>query len=868
MEFLISFLKYNFLAAVISLITLTVFAQQPLLKPAVVKRDTILPLSTTKTDTLIKKSKSSSGLTAKVTYNAEDSIRYSRDGSIVYLYGKSRIIYEDFQLDADYIRLDQKNNTVFASGYQDVKNNRYRGKPILKQGSEPPLTTDSLLFNYKTKKGKSYGIFTSLDEGYLHAGQFKKNEYNEGFFKNGIYTTCNLAHPHFGIHITRGIVTEKQIITGPAYLVIEDVPLPIGIPFGFFPKTNKRSSGILFPTFGEDAVRGFFMRDLGYYIGLSDYWDLALRGTIYSKGSYLGSADARYRKNYKYDGNIDLSYSSTRNGIEGTPEYKPSTDFYIRWSHSQRPEANPGTTFSASVNAGTSQFNRNTAAGGSYNITELTRNTVSSSISYGKVLADGLFNFTSSLSHDQNFADSTINLSLPVVNFHMNSISPFDRKDRVGDQKWYQKLTVSYNLDGKNSIATKDYLLFKKESLQKFSNGIQHNIPVGLSLNAFKFFQFTSGLQYNERWYLQTIRKRLSTTTNELVKDTIQGFSRAYEYSLNTGLSTKFYGQVNFKKGKLIALRHVISPSISFNYRPDFGADSYGYFRKVADANGSIQKYSIYENGIYGSPSAGRVASIGFNLDNNIEAKVRSTKDSVNNFVKIPILQSLNFSGGYNFAADSFKLSTINFSGRTALFKEKLGVNFNGTFDPYQINQLGNRINQYAINNGKIARLTNFGLSFDFNFNSATSKKRNDNLNKDDPSKQNINQQQKDELDLINRDPNAFVDFTIPWNINASYSFSYSKYSLKSQISNTINFSGDLNVTPKWKVGYRSGYDFVAKKISITDFSIYRDLHCWDMAFTWIPFGQYKFYSVDLKVKASILQDLKLSKRRDYYNNY
>ncbi len=850
----------------ISLSALTALAQQPVLKPAGIKRDTII--STIKTDTLTKKPGSSSGLTAKVTYNAEDSIRYSRDGNIVYLYGKSRIIYEDFELDADYIRLDQKNNTVFASGYKDVKNNRYRGKPILKQGSEAPVSTDSLLFNYKTKKGKSYGVFTDVDGGYLHAGQFKKNEFNEGFFKNGIYTTCDAPHPHFGIHITRGIVTEKQIITGPAYLEIEDVPLPVAIPFGFFPKTNKRSSGLLFPTFGEEPLQGFFMRDLGYYVGLSDYWDLALYGTIYSKGSYLGRADTRYKKNYKYDGSINLSYASTRNGLEGTPDYEPRKDFNIRWYHTQSQQANPGTNFSASVDAGTSQYNQNTRAGGTYNVRELTRNTAASTINYSKDL--GLLNFSSSLSHRQDFADSTISLNLPEFTLSMPTLSPFDRKDRIGDQKWYQKITFGYTLNGRNSIDTKDYLLFKKESLQKFRNGVQHNIPLGLSLNVFKFFQFTTSVPYNEKWYLQTIRKRLSTTTNKIVIDTIQGFDRVYDYSFTTSLSTDVYGQLNFKKGKLMAIRHKANPSIGLSYQPDFGSDRYGFYRDVTDANGNIQKYSIYENTVYGGSPFGRRASMNFSLNNTIEAKVRSTKDSVNNFVKIPILRSLTLSGNYNFAADSFKLSTIGFSGNTAIFKEKLSVNFNGTLDPYQINQLGNRINQYAINNGKIARLTSFNLLFDYSFNSSEQKSRRDNLNKQDPNLQNMTEQQKEELDLINRNPNAFVDFNVPWNITVGYNFNYSKPGLKSEITiNSLNFSGDVNVSPKWKIGYSSGYDLREKKITTTQFTIYRDLHCWDLSFSWGPFGQYQFYSVDLRVKASTLQQLlKLSKRRDYSNYY
>ncbi|MEO8795628.1 MAG: putative LPS assembly protein LptD, partial [Daejeonella sp.] len=813
-------------------------------------------------------------LKSQVKYSAEDSIRFDHINNVVYLYGKGRIIYDDFELDADYIRLDQKNNLAFAKGYTDPKNNRYRGRPILKQGSEPPITTDSLVFNYVTKKGKSYGVFSDVEGGYLQAKQFKKNQYDEGFFKNGIYSTCNLPEPHYGIHITRGIVTEDQIITGPAYLEIEDVPLPLGVPFGFFPKPNHRSGGLLFPTFGEDNLRGFFMRDLGYYFGISDYWDLAVRGSLYSKGSYEGNTQARYRKNYKYDGSISLRYASSKNGVEGTEAFKhPAKDFNVVWNHSQRPESNPGTTFSASVNAGTGSYFRNTAAGGTYNFDQLTRNTLASNISYGKVFGNGLFNLTSSLSHRQDLETKIVNLELPSFNLSMTSINPFDSKDRVGEQKWFQKINVGYSLQGSNTINTTEDKLFDKGALQNFNTGFQHNIPVSLSLNLFKYFQFNSGLQYNEKWYLQTIRKRFaSNPVDSLITDTISGFSRANEYSINTGLSTKLYGQMNFKKGKFMAIRHVATPSVSFNYRPDFGADRFGYYRTAISSTDSL-RYSIYENRIYGSPSSGKVAGIGFSIDNNIEAKRRAVRDTSNtknldsNNDKVPLLQNLSFSGNYNFAIDSFNLSPISFSGRTALLKQKLGVNFNGTFDPYQLNQNGQRVNQFAINSGKIARLVNFGLSMDFSFNSQAAKSRNDNLNQLGNNMQNATPQQSRELAMISRDPNAFVDFNVPWNINLSYNFNYNKFGLNSSVTNTVNFNGDFSVTPKWKVQYTSGYDFQLQKLSLTQFSIYRDLHCWDMSFRWIPIGPYRSYSVDIKVRASVLQDLKLSRRRDYFNN-
>lgn len=852
----------------------TLYAQQlTIIRPDNGKRDTTLQLPAVKSDTVIKKS-TGGALESEIIYSAEDSIISDRENNIVKMYGKARVKYQDMELDADYIQYDQKNNTLFAKGLINPKTNRYTGRPLFKQGQEQPITTDSLFFNYKSKKGKSYGVYTEAEGGYLQARQFKKNEYGEGNFANGVYSSCNLPYPHnhFGINITRGIVTEKQIITGPAYLEIEGVPLPLGVPFGFFPKPNKRSGGLLFPTFGED-VRGFFMRDLGYYIGLNDYWDLATRGTLYSKGSYELSSAARYRKNYKYDGNVNLRYASTKNGVEGTDAFKnPNKDFNITWSHSQSPQANPGTTFSASVNAGTGSFFQNVPGAVGYNPTEIARNTLSSSISYGKVFQDGLFNFTSSLTHSQDIELKTVSLQLPQFNLAMTTINPFDSKDRAGEQKWFQRINLGYTMQGTNVINTSESLLFKKETLRKFQNGIRHDIPIGMSLNVAKFFQFNSSMNYSEKWYLQTIRKRLAPVASGFddVIDTIGGFSRVYDYSLNSGFSTKLYGKFNFKKGKLMALRHVMTPSVGVNYQPDFGSDRFGFYRNRQNDTSVVkpERYSIYENAYFGSPLTGKTAGIGFSLDNNIEAKMRSTEDSTKNSVNIPILQSLTFSGAYNFAAELFKLSTIGFSGRTALFNQKMGINFFGTLDPYRLDASGTRIDKFTINSGSPARLTSFGISTDFSLNSTALKKRNEVINKADASKQNLTLQQREELNAISRDPNAFVDFNIPWNVSASYSFNYSKNGLKSVVTNTLNFYGDFNVTPKWKVQYTSGYDFQRNDLSLTSFSIYRDLHCWDLSFRWSPIGPYKFYSVDLRVKASILQDLKLSKRRDFYNNF
>ena len=829
--------------------------------------------STVTIDTVGNKDRASSGLSSPVFSNADDSTRMDYQNNVLYLYGNAKVKFGDFELTADFVRIDREHNLLFASGLKD-HNNRYKGRPIFKSSTEPPTTTDSVYYNFETKKGKTFGTFSEVDGGFIQARQLKNNQYNEGFIKDAMYSTCNLPEPHthFGIFITRGIVSEKNIVAGPAHLVVEDVPLPfIGLPFGFFPKNDKQASGFMFPSFGEDYTRGFFMRDIGWYFGINDYWDSELRGTLYSKGSFELSSRSRYIKKYKYDGGVSLRYARTKNGVEGTAGYKPQQNFNITWNHSQRQEANPGTTFSASVNVGTSSYFSTTAAGGSYDFNQITQNSMSSNISYGKSFGDGRFNFTSTLGHRQDITAKTIYLELPSFSLSMNSFNPFDSKDRIGDQKWYQKINVGYRVEGRNTIDTHEELLFRKESLKNFKNGIQHNIPLSLSLNVLKYFQFNSSMNYTERWYLQSIRKGLDNTPEGFttITDTLQGFNRAYNYSISSGFSTKVYGQKNFK-GKLAAIRHVITPSANFNYTPDFSDDRFGFYRSMIDQNGRENRYSIYEGATFGSPGRGESMGIGFSIDNNIEAKIRTDDStSTDGFKKIPILQGLSINGNFNFVADSFQLSNLSFSGRTSFFDQKLGINFNGTLDPYAYDkELNRRVNRYSIKDGKLARLVGFGLSTSYNFNSQAAKSRGKNIDELDEQRPGMTPDQQHELNRISSDPNAFVDFNVPWNIAASFSFHYSNQGNRSNVTSTLNLHGDLSLTPKWKVQYNSGYDFRAKKITLTQFNVYRDLHCWDMSFGVIPFGTYRSYTFTLRVKASILQDLKLSKRNDYYNSF
>ncbi|GAA4509928.1 putative LPS assembly protein LptD [Sphingobacterium thermophilum] len=825
-------------------------------------------------DTVLMKNES--GLETVVTIVASDSSWNQVQKNIIHLFKGAKVKYQGFELSADYIRLDRNNNMLYASGIYDEKG-KYVGRPVVIFPNETPKAVDSLLYNYKSQEGKTFGIMTEEDGGYIQARVLRKNIYDELSIKDAMYSTCDLPYPHthFGIHISRGLITDKQIIAGPSYLVFQGIPFKfLALPFGFFPKTNKKQSGFLFPSFGDDVTRGFGLRDFGWYLTYNDYWDSELRGSFYSKGSWEAWVRTNYVVNYKFNGGFNFRFASTPTGVEGSDNFRRAKDFNFTWNHTQRQEANPGTSFSASVMFGTSSYFQNSAAGSTYDIRELTRNNMSSSISYGKVFADGKVNFTSTLSHRQDMTTGKIDLELPTFSLNVATFNPFDSKERVGEQKWYQRITVGYSLQGRNSLSTGDSTLFSKETLQKFTNGFQHNIPVSLSLTAFKYFQFNTSFNYTERWYLQTVRNYRANEINGYVdaRDTVPGFRRAYDYSFSTGLSTKIYGMYP-KMGKIQAIRHVVTPSINLNYRPDFSDPKYGFYKEWIDKTGRLSKYSIFENGIFGGPGQGKSMGIGFSIDNNIEAKVLNTSDTTkgNAFRKIPIIQGLTFSGNYNFAADSLKLSNISFSGRTSLFKEKINLNFSGTFDPYSLNTNGERINRFALKDGKLARLTNFGLSFDYSFNPDASRRRNDNIDSMRNSMPNMTPEQANALASISRDPNAFVDFNIPWNFAGSFSLQYfTRFDQEQQreradYSATINFHGDLNLTPKWKIQFNSGYDIKQREVSMTNLSIYRDLHCWDMSVGWVPFGRYKSYNITIRAKSSILQDLKLSKRNSHY---
>lgn len=857
-----------------------------------------VPAKGSKTATAAKdtSSKSKGNLENLVKWTAEDSSYVDKEHNIMYLYGRARVTYEDFEVDADYIRVNQKTHEIFARGQKDPKTHRYTGRPIVKQKNDKPAAADSMLYNYETKKAKVFNPASEQTGNFVSGGVAKKLNETEVAYHNVLYSTCDLPYPdtHFGIVITKGIAEKNQIVSGPAYLEIAGVPLPLAIPFGFFPKPNSRASGVILPTFGEDARRGFFLQNFGYYVGINDNIDLTTMGSVYSKGSYEVNTTARYIKRYAYQGTAKLSYTSNKFGNPGDPATK---SYNILWSHAQDPNAHPGSIFSASVNAGSSNYYSNSGGQQNYNIQQMSQATLQSSISYSRNWAGTPFNLAISATHSQDIVKKTLNIQLPSFTFNMASISPFDPKDRVGEQKWYQKFTVSYSSVGTNSVsAVPESELFKSSITKRLQSGFKQTIPVGLNLTFLKYFQFSTNATYNEYWNFQTINQHydrantkatsVSSSDPSLVVDTLFGFNRTGQYNLGASLSTKLYGTMNFK-GKLKAIRHVMTPSLSFNYSPDYTHS--GYYKDLVSQVAvpspySYSRYSVYANSAYPVTASPRQAGIGFNLDNTLEAKVRpKATDTSQTDKKVQILQGFSLSTFYNFAADSFRLSTIQLSGHTAVFNQKLNISFGGTLDPYVLNvrdsiqngvivKYSKLVDRYTLQDGHLPRLTNLFISASINLNSKSNmpNKFNPNL----PNSINANTMrgltpdQAERLALVSQDQSAFVDFNVPWNVNLNYSFTYTNTTgYSTSVANTLQANGDLNITPKWKVTVQSNVDIRKQKVSTMQFGFYRDLHCWDLSMQWTPFGYYKMYSVMLRVKASILQDLKLSKRNDYTSN-
>jgi lipopolysaccharide assembly outer membrane protein LptD (OstA) len=796
---------------------------------------------------LVKKKAADDGLEAPVKYHARDSIRFSVDLKKVYLYGEAQINYQDIELKADYIEIDQETKEVYAVGVADSTGN-VSGKPRFKSG-EQEFVAQNMRYNFKTEKGRISEVVTQEGDGNLRGTTVKKLESGSYYIRKGGYTTCDAEHPHYIIAANKlKVIPNDKVVSGPAFLMFEGVYTPLVVPFGWFPNKQGRSSGIIFPEYGESPSQGFFFRNMGYYFNLGEKMDLAVTGDIYTQGSYGLKLLSNYNKRYKFRGQVEVTHNSVRNGDPDFPNYSVLNNYFLRWQHTQDPKANPTTSFTANVNAGTAT---NFTNGLRVNQNDFLTNTFTSAISFEKRFANTPFTLRTNLSHSQNTQTRNVSVSFPDVSFNMNRIFPFARKNAVGKQRWYEKIGLSYAFNARNQISTVDSTFFTMNTLKTMRNGISHSIPISTSFRILKHFTVAPSVTYNERWFFQSVNKGWDNESQQAFTDTTTGFFSNRDVSANVNVTTQIYGLVQFKKGAVKGIRHVFTPQIGYRYAPKISENRWAY----AGPNGARASYHPDELSLFGRAPTNSNGAVTINLNNNLEMKVRSKKDTITGFKKIKILEVFNIGTSYNLFADSLNLSDININGRTTLL-DRFQVNFNFILSPYAQDTLGRKINRWLVNEtGELTRLTNASLQVSFALNAKT---RNNDYDSQRGS--------PEELAMVNAQKGAYVDFNIPWNVNVNYNLSVVRRLQEDEIVQTFGINGDINITPKWKIGFMTGYDFVRNDVANTSLSIYRDLHCWDFSLNWVPFGGNQSWSFDLKVKSAMLQDLKLSRRKDYFD--
>lgn len=787
-----------------------------------------------------------------IDYNADDSVRFSIQEKKVYLYGNGFVKYLTTELRADYIELDMDKKLAMATGVPDSVG-KLKGTPKFKDGGQEFESTE-LHYNFDTKKGYVTEIITQEGEGYIQGKTTKKMSDSVYCVKHGMYTTCDEHdHPHFGLNMSKAkMIKDKKIFVGFTYLELEGIPLPIFIPFGFFPITKKATSGIIMPTYGEERMRGFNLRGGGYYIYINDYIDMNITGDIYTNGSWGLQYATQYRKRYKFNGNLNFTISKNYVSEKGLPDYQESSDWSVRWTHTQDGKANPYSSFSASVDmssANNNYYNANTVDG-------IANQRKQSSISWSKKWPESPFSLSGSFNHSQNSRDSSIAITLPNLSLRMTQIYPFRKKGKSGEMKWYDNIGVSYSAELRNSIQTKEDKLFKSSFERDWSNGFKHNIPISLQFKIAKDVTFTPSLNYNGYLNLKTIEKiwipDTSANGGQFITRDVPGLNYSHDYSASgsIGYTPTIYGMFMFKPGcKVVAIRHMIRPSISASYTP--AIKPLGNYKKSYFDGEKEVEYDIHEGLTYRPNTTGgkQSGSISFSLDNNVEMKVRNDKDTTGDeeFKKVKLLESFRLSTSYNPFADSMNFSNISISARTKILNNKVDLNFSGTIDPYAIDTNNVRYNKY---HGKLGRLTNATISTNFSFSADNGQ----------------NKEKKN--DLVGGFYDDYMDFDVPWNISISYNFTYSRPSpyRSPTISQIVNFSGDLSLTPKWKLTFQSGYDIKNKEVTSTSFSVTRDLHCWEMTFNCMPFGQHQSYNFEIHVRSSLLRDLKLTKRDSWYD--
>lgn len=852
------------------------------------------------------------GIDAPVEYTAEDSMTYEGASGLAHLYGQSHVKYQDMDLQSDQIFMQLDSSLVHATGSLDSLGKKF-GTPIFKMGSDT-YENDTIAFNFKTKKGLISDVYTQQDDGYMTAQLAKRGANGEIYLQHGRYTTCDKDHPDVYIALSRAKMRPgKDVVFGPAYLVVADVPLPFAIPYGFFPFSKSYSSGFIMPTYGDETSRGFYLRDGGYYFAINDKMDLKLLGEIYTKGSWGLSAASNYRKRYKYSGSFFASYQNTVNGEKNMPDYTKATSFKVQWSHRQDSKANPYSSLSASVNFATSSYERNNLTS-MYNPQAMTQSTRTSSVSWSTTFSSIGMSLSSTFNLNQNMRDSTIALTLPDLNISISRVYPFKRRHAVGKERWYEKISMSYTGQLSNSISTKEDRLMHSSLTRDWRNGMQHSIPISGNFTLFGYLNINPSLTFTDRMYTQKQELSWDEATQTVKRDTLQGFYNVYNWAFSVSASTKLYGMyIPSRKvfgDKIMAVRHVVTPSVSFNYAPDFSASRYGFYKTYqktdADGNVSLVEYSPYEGSLYGVPGRGKTGSISMDLSNNIEMKVKSDADSTG-VKKISIIDELGASMSYNMAAEERPWSDLSTRLRLKLTKSYT-LNINAVFATYayEADSVGARpyIGTHTeYSKGRFGRFQGMSQNLSYTLDNKKvsdlikwlkgerPKRKNDRdsrANRDDDYdtgvETNVDEDmergkhgaRKDNAGKAETDEDGYMAFNLPWSLSLGYGvtmrentsgkFNYDSMRYPYKFTQNLNVSGNLRISDGWNISFSSGYDFENHKISMTTASLSRDLHCFNMSCS-VVLAPYTSYNFSFRCNAATLTDaLKYDKRSSYSN--
>ncbi|MBP1540757.1 MAG: LPS-assembly protein LptD [Prevotella sp.] len=847
------------------------------------------------------------GIDAPVTYTAADSMTYDATTGYAHLYGNSHVTYENMDLQSDQIYMSLDSSLVHATGSLDSTDQKF-GTPIFKMGSDT-YENDTIAFNFKTKKGLISDVYTQQDDGFMTAQLAKRNNTGEMYLLHGRYTTCDEPHPDFYFAMSRAKVRPgKNVVFGPTYLVVADVPLPFAIPYGFFPFTKSYSSGFIMPTYGDEVSRGFYLRDGGYYFAINDKMDLKLLGEIYTKGSWGLSAASNYRKRYRYSGSFFASYQNSVDGEKNTRDYSKTTSFKIQWSHRQDAKANPFSSLSASVNFATTSYERNNLTS-MYNPQAMTQSTRTSSVSWSTGFSSIGMSLSATFNLNQNMRDSTIALTMPDLNISISRFYPFKRKHAAGKERWYEKISMSYTGHLSNSINTKENQLMHSSLTKDWRNGMQHTIPISGNFTLFNYLNINPSINFTDRMYTQKVMRSWDEAAQKEVADTIQGFYNVYNWNFSLSASTKLYGfYVPSRKifgDKIQAIRHVFTPSVSFSYAPDFSASRYGYYEtyQKTDANGNVSlvEYSPYSGALYGVPGKGMTGSISMDISNNIEMKVRSDDDSLG-YKKISIIDELGASMSYNMAAKERPWSDLTTRLRLKLSKSYT-LNLNAVFATYayEADSVGARPyvgTRTEYSKGRFGRFQGMSQNISYTLDNKkvanffkwlrgekVDKKKNDDKKKDydtgvetnlDPDMEAAKHGAQKEKGMAETDEDGYMAFSIPWSLSIGYgvtmrentsgSFNYDTMRYPYKITQNLNFSGNVRIADGWNISFSSGYDFESKKVSMTTASLSRDLHCFNMSCS-VVLSPYTSYNFSFRCNAATLTDaLKYDKRSSYSN--